>query len=78
MVETKAFILIETQVGRSNRVAHELRTIPGVVSADAVTGTIDVIALIQASTMAAMAELVTARIQGVRGVIRTITCVAAG
>ena len=77
-METRAFILIETQVGRSNRVAQELRTIPGVVSADPVTGTIDVIALIEANSISAMAELVTSHIQGVRGVIRTITCVAAG
>ena len=77
-METRAFILIETQVGRSNRVAQELRNIPGVVSADPVTGTIDVIALIEANSISAMAELVTSRIQGVRGVIRTITCVAAG
>ena len=77
-METRAFILIETQVGRSNRVATELRNIPGVVSADPVTGTVDVIALIEANSMSAMAELVTSRIQGVRGVIRTVTCVAAG
>ena len=77
-METRAFILIETQVGRSNRVAQELRNIPGVVSADPVTGTIDVIALIVADSISAMAELVTSKIQGVRGVVRTVTCVAAG
>ncbi|MFQ6027577.1 MAG: Lrp/AsnC ligand binding domain-containing protein [Dehalococcoidia bacterium] len=77
-METKAFILIETQVGRSGQVARELRNVPEVLSADAVTGTIDVIALIQADSISALAELVTSRIQGVRGVRRTITCVAAG
>jgi DNA-binding Lrp family transcriptional regulator len=77
-VETRAYILIETQVGRSNQVARDLRTIPGVMSADAVTGTIDVIARIQAPDMSTMADLVTSRIQAVRGVVRTITCVAAG
>lgn len=77
-METRAYILIETQVGRSNQVARDLRTIPGVMSADAVTGTIDVIARIQAPDMSTMADLVTSRIQAVRGVVRTITCVAAG
>jgi DNA-binding Lrp family transcriptional regulator len=50
----------------------------GIRSADAVTGNFDIIALVEAGDMAAMAELVTSRIQGVRGVMRTITCVAAG
>ena len=55
-----------------------LRSIEGIRSADGVTGNFDVIALVEAVDMAAMAELVTGKIQGVRGVMRTITCVAAG
>jgi len=61
---TRAFILVETQVG--------------VMSADVVTGSFDVIALIEVESMGAMAELVTGQMQGIRGVLRTITCVAAG
>ena len=75
---TRAFILIETQVGRSRQVAEELRSLNGVLLADVVTGSFDVIALIQAADMTAMADLVTGGVQGIRGVLRTITCVAAG
>ena len=75
---TRAFILVETQVGRANQVVQALRALPGVMSADVVTGTFDVIALIEVDNMAAMAELVTGQMQGIRGVLRTITCVAAG
>jgi DNA-binding Lrp family transcriptional regulator len=75
---TRAFILIETQVGRANQVVRALRSLPGVMSADVVTGSFDVIALIEVDTMGAMAELVTGQMQGIRGVLRTITCVAAG
>ena len=75
---TRAFILIETQVGRANQVVQALRSLPGVVSADVVTGSFDVIALIEVNTMGAMADLVTGQMQGIRGVLRTITCVAAG
>ena len=75
---TRAFILIETQVGRAKQVALELRTFQGVMSADVVTGTFDIIALIEASDMSAMADLVTGQVQGIPGVLRTITCVAAG
>ena len=75
---TRAFILIETQVGRANQVVRALRSLPGVMSADVVTGSFDVIALIEVDTMGAMADLVTGQMQGIRGVLRTITCVVAG
>ncbi|MEK7806875.1 MAG: Lrp/AsnC ligand binding domain-containing protein [Chloroflexota bacterium] len=77
-VVTRAFILVETQVGRAQQVAHALRILQGVRSADVITGTFDVIALIEAPDMGVMADLVTGRVQGIRGVLRTITCVAAG
>ena len=75
---TKAFILIETQVGRVKEVTAELRWLPGVVTCDVITGPFDVIALIESDDMASVADLVTGQVQGVHGVIRTITCVAAG
>ena len=75
---SRAFILIETQVGRARQVAEALRAFEGVRSADVVTGTFDIIALIEASDMSAIADLVTGQVQETRGVLRTITCVAAG
>ena len=75
---TRAYILIETQVGRANQVVQALRSLRGVKTADVVTGRFDVIVLIEVDTMSAMAELVTGQMQGIRGVLRTITCVAAG
>ena len=75
---TRAFILIEIQVGRANQVVQLLRSLPGILSADVVTGSFDVIALIEVDSMGAMAELVTGQMQSIRGVLRTITCVAAG
>ena len=75
---TKAFILIEVQVGRANNVADSLRSLQDVTSAEVVTGPYDIIASIQVSDMAAMADLVTSQMQSIRGVIKTITCVTAG
>ena len=75
---TKAFILIEVQVGRANNVADSLRSIQEVTSAEVVTGPYDIIASIEVSDMAAMADLVTSQMQSIRGVIKTITCVTAG
>ena len=75
---TRAFILIEAEVGRAKQVAEALRGIQGVESADVITGNYDIIASVEAPDVSAMAEVVTGQIQGVRGVLRTITCVAAG
>ena len=75
---TRAFILIETQVGRTRQVTEALRSVPGIKSADAITGPYDVIALIEVSEIKDMADLVTTKIQAIRGVERTITCVSAG
>jgi DNA-binding Lrp family transcriptional regulator len=74
----KAFILIEVEVGRSNQVARALRPIEGVRYADVITGIHDLIACVEADTMSAVADLVTSQVQGIRGVMKTITCVAAG
>lgn len=75
---TRAFILIETQVGRTKQVAEALREIPQVLAADVITGNFDIIATIESADVVAMAEVVTGQIQSVRGVQRTITCVCAG
>lgn len=75
---TRAYILIETQVGMSKNVAASLRSFDRVRNVDVITGPFDVIALIEAPDMAAVADLVTGQVQGLRGVIRTITCVTAG
>jgi DNA-binding Lrp family transcriptional regulator len=75
---TSAYILIEVQVGRAAEVARSLREFDGIMSADVVTGTFDVIARIEAPNMATVADLVTGQVQGIRGVLKTITCVTAG
>ena len=74
---TRAYILIETQVGKSRDVVTALRSFSGVSSADIITGDFDIIALVEAPDMVSMADLVTGRLQSIPGVIRTITCVAA-
>ena len=75
---TRAYILIETQVGMSRTVAASLQSFDKVENVDVITGPFDVIALIEAADMAAVADMVTGQVQGLKGVARTITCVAAG
>ena len=73
----RAYILIETQVGKSPDVAAALRAMPGVPSVDIITGDFDIIAMVEAADMVSMADLVTGQVQSISGVTRTITCVAA-
>ena len=74
----KAFILIETSVGNARRVAEMMKGIPEIEAVDVVTGPFDVIAVVTAEDMAAVADLVTGKIHSAGGVTRTTTCVAVG
>jgi DNA-binding Lrp family transcriptional regulator len=69
-----AYILIQTEVGASGRVAAEVAGIKGVTSADGVTGPCDVIARAEANDLDELGKLVVGRIQAVAGVTRTLTC----
>ena len=77
MMAARAYILIETQVGKSPDVAAALQALAGVPSVDIITGDFDIIALVEALDMVSMADLVTGQVQSISGVTRTITCVTA-
>ena len=72
----KAFVLIETAVGRSRDVASALRQLPGVKSVDAVTGPYDVIIVIEGESLTDIGDLVTSKIHPISGISRTVTCLA--
>ncbi len=74
---TRAYILIETQVGRARDVLAALRGMDKVSASDIITGVYDLIALAEAEDMVALVDLITAQVQNIEGVERTITCVAA-
>ena len=75
-MEAKAFILIETAVGKTKDVVTALRQIEGVTAADPVTGPYDVIAVIEGSDINAVGNLVTKKVHPLNGIIRTVTCIA--
>ena len=72
----KAFVLIETAVGRSKEVVVTLKKLEGVSSVDTVTGPYDIIATIQGETLNAIGDLVTGKIHPIAGISRTVTCLA--
>ncbi len=70
----QAYILIQTEVGKAAQVAGEIAGIKGVTMAEAVTGPYDVIVRAEARNVDELGKLVVARIQGVAGITRTLTC----
>ena len=69
-----AYVLIQTEVGRAEKVATAARDIPGVVAADNVAGPYDVIVKTEAPTLDELGQLVVSAIQKVEGITRTFTC----
>ena len=72
----KAFVLIETAVGRTKEVASILNQLQGVKSVDPVTGPYDIIAIIEEESLTDIGDLVTTRIHPIPGISRTVTCLA--
>ncbi len=72
----KAFVLIETVVGRTKEVATTLRQLKGIKSVDTVTGPYDVIAIIEGETLNDIGDIVTGKIHPIAGISRTVTCLA--
>jgi DNA-binding Lrp family transcriptional regulator len=70
----QAYILVQTEVGKSSMVAKTIAGLDGVTSADDVTGPYDVIAHLQAPTVDDLGRLVIAKIQDVPHITRTTTC----
>ena len=75
---TKAYLLVETAVGKTRDVASTLRELNGIETVDVVTGPYDIIAVISGDDMSVVGDLVTEGIHTVTGVVRTVTCVAVG
>tara|TARA_B100001013_G_scaffold311028_1_gene216053 strand:+ start:276 stop:515 length:240 start_codon:yes stop_codon:yes gene_type:complete len=75
---TRAYILIETAVGKSRDVASQLEALSGVENVDPVTGPYDIIVLVSVSDLNAVGDLVTAKIHTIDGIARTVTCLSVG
>ncbi len=69
-----AYILIQTQIGKTAIVPALVRTVPGVSEATSVMGSYDVVARARAPDTKDLAELVTSQIRAIAGVNRTTTC----
>jgi DNA-binding Lrp family transcriptional regulator len=73
-VAVTAYLLIQTEVGKAAFVVEAIREVPGVVSADDVTGPYDVIVVTEADSIDDLGKQVVSKIQAVDGITRTLTC----
>jgi DNA-binding Lrp family transcriptional regulator len=73
-VVVQAYILIQTEVGKAASVAREIATLKGVTLAEDVTGPYDVIVRAEARNVDELGKLVVAKVQGIDGITRTLTC----
>ncbi len=72
----KAFILIETEVGKNREVVAAIKQLGRIDSVDIVTGPYDIIAVVEAETLNDIGDLVTGKIHPIDGISRTVTCLA--
>jgi DNA-binding Lrp family transcriptional regulator len=70
----QAYILIQTEVGKTHDVATAIGHVDGVVRVDSVTGPYDVIALAEKHTVDELGKAVVSKVQSVDGITRTLTC----
>ncbi len=72
----KAFVLIETAVGKTREIVGDLKQLSGVKSVDPVTGPYDIIATIEGESLNDIGDIVTGKIHPIAGIARTVTCLA--
>ncbi len=70
----KAFVLLETEVGKTKEVVSILNKIEGLKSIDTVTGPYDIIAVLEAEDLNKIGDLITDKIHAIEGIARTVTC----
>ena len=73
---TKAYILIETAVGKTKDVTTSLNSLDDIVNVVAVTGPYDIIAIVNSTDLTTVGDLVTSDIHTITGIVRTVTCLS--
>lgn len=70
----QAYILIQTEVGKSGVVSRAVGELDGVLTSEDVTGPYDVIARVEAPSVDDLGRQVISKIQDVPHITRTTTC----
>jgi len=70
----RAYILIQTEVGKASDVTFATRKIQGVSDANEVTGPYDLIVQCESDSVDSLGILIISEIQKIPGITRTLTC----
>ncbi len=73
---TRAYILIETAVGKTNNVSSSLKNMEMMKSVDTVTGPWDIIAVAEVNDLPSIGELISEKLHAIDGIMKTVTCLA--
>ena len=76
IVPTKAYILIETAVGKTRDVSNALVDLGNILTVDAVTGPYDIIATASSKDLGSLGDFVTNEVHTIQGIVRTVTCLS--
>jgi len=72
----KAFVLIETAVGKTREVYSALEKLEVIKSVDVVTGPYDIIVTIEGDNLNTIGNFITSKVHGIPGISRTVTCLS--
>ncbi len=75
---TRAYILIETVVGKTGEVSEALGKMPEMRSVDTVTGPYDIIAIAEAEDLPSIGALISEGMHRVPGIVTTVSCLSVG
>lgn len=70
-----AYEFINCEAGKAEIVVKALRKIKGLKQVHIVTGLHDIIAYVEAPSMKELTKLIISKIQGTKGVGKTVTCI---
>jgi DNA-binding Lrp family transcriptional regulator len=73
---TRAYILIETAVGKTNDVAAALKGMSMMKAVDTVTGPFDIIAVVEADDLPSIGDLISDGMPSIPGIVKTVTCLS--
>ncbi|MDD5449240.1 MAG: Lrp/AsnC ligand binding domain-containing protein [Candidatus Omnitrophica bacterium] len=75
-MSVKAYVLMNLSSTNIAEALNQVKAVKGVKLADAVTGPYDAIIQVEAADMDELGRLVTTKILKVKGIAKTLTCVA--
>ena len=72
----RAFVLIETALGKTKEVLATIGGTSGIESVNCVTGPYDIIAIVDMETLSDIGDIVVKKIHAMKGITRAVTCIA--